>query len=258
MLSLWTGALYLFECPVAPVIPVYVMVCGILALMVLGLLLLPKHLCAGAPGNMILALSIISLILLLVVSVVYGEWHSSARWLPQRPGSCMFLWASACRLKSVSSFIPVTRQLPHLLCVSSQLQQDSPRHKRTQQQHLPSYCNGQGPSHSGEPEPDVSTPEPHLAANPEPHLKEDDTNLGPKWTRWRVSERCGVLLRQDRVPVRFLDHHLSACVRSIRPGDRLLFISLHEVFGFYCISLFTSSMIEVSKGCFRFHHISNT
>ncbi|XP_040927464.1 uncharacterized protein LOC114858698 [Betta splendens] len=75
------GALYLHECPVAPAIPVCVMVWGILVLMVIGLLLLPK-LCPGAPDNTTLALSIWSLFLLLVIAVLYGSYHIYAVYPP--------------------------------------------------------------------------------------------------------------------------------------------------------------------------------
>lgn len=68
------GAVYIYECPVAPVIPVYMMVYGILALLVMGLFVLPKLLCPAWPGNTIWTLSILNLLLLYFIVFIYGSY----------------------------------------------------------------------------------------------------------------------------------------------------------------------------------------
>nr|XP_020443345.1 uncharacterized protein LOC109952551 [Monopterus albus] len=45
------GTVYMYECPLAPVIPVYMVVCGILALVMMAMLALPKFLCPAAEGK---------------------------------------------------------------------------------------------------------------------------------------------------------------------------------------------------------------
>ncbi|XP_035513141.1 uncharacterized protein LOC118324783 [Morone saxatilis] len=67
------GAVYMYECPAAPVIPVYVMVCGILALLIMGLFALP-NLCPAAPGHTIWTLWIISLVLFVFIWFFYGSY----------------------------------------------------------------------------------------------------------------------------------------------------------------------------------------
>lgn len=73
--SVLTGAVYMYECPAAPVIPVYVMVCGILALLIMGLFALPKLLCPAAPGNTIWTLWILSLVLFVFIWFIFGKSH---------------------------------------------------------------------------------------------------------------------------------------------------------------------------------------
>ncbi|XP_019963824.2 uncharacterized protein [Paralichthys olivaceus] len=67
------GAVYIFECPAAPGIPVYVMVCGISALLVIGLLALPKLLCPAAPRSTLWTVCIISLLLFVFIWFLYGS-----------------------------------------------------------------------------------------------------------------------------------------------------------------------------------------
>lgn len=67
----------MYECPVAPVIPVYVMVCGISSLLILGLFALPKLPCPAAPSNTIWTLLILSLVLFVVIWFFYGKLHVS-------------------------------------------------------------------------------------------------------------------------------------------------------------------------------------
>ncbi|XP_026222624.1 uncharacterized protein LOC113166720 isoform X3 [Anabas testudineus] len=69
------GALYIYECPAAPVIPLYVIVLGVLAVLVIGLFAFPKSLCPGAQNNMIWTLSILSLILFIFIWIIYGSYH---------------------------------------------------------------------------------------------------------------------------------------------------------------------------------------
>ncbi|XP_045911808.1 uncharacterized protein LOC123974874 [Micropterus dolomieu] len=68
------GAAYMYECPAAPVIPVYVMVCGIMALLMMGLFALSK-LCPEAPGNKIWSLWILSLVLFFLIWFLYGSYQ---------------------------------------------------------------------------------------------------------------------------------------------------------------------------------------
>ncbi|XP_026222622.1 uncharacterized protein LOC113166720 isoform X2 [Anabas testudineus] len=69
------GALYIYECPAAPVIPLYVIVFGISVLLVIGLIVLPKSLCPGAQCSIMLSLSILSLILFVFIWIIYGSYH---------------------------------------------------------------------------------------------------------------------------------------------------------------------------------------
>ncbi|KAG7224279.1 hypothetical protein INR49_000522, partial [Caranx melampygus] len=69
------GAVYLHECPVAPVIPVYVLVCGILALLLMGLLVLPELLCPAAPGNRMWTACILSLVLFASIWFLCGSYQ---------------------------------------------------------------------------------------------------------------------------------------------------------------------------------------
>ncbi|XP_035014838.2 uncharacterized protein LOC118110833 [Hippoglossus stenolepis] len=69
------GAVYMFECPAAPGIPVYVMVCGISALLVIGLFALPKLLCPAAPRNTLWTVCIISLLLFVFIWFLYGSFQ---------------------------------------------------------------------------------------------------------------------------------------------------------------------------------------
>lgn len=61
------------ECPAAPVVPVYVMVGGILALLLMGLLALPKLLCPAAMAHKIWNLLILSIVLLVFIWFIFGE-----------------------------------------------------------------------------------------------------------------------------------------------------------------------------------------
>ncbi|XP_044068812.1 uncharacterized protein LOC122883756 isoform X2 [Siniperca chuatsi] len=69
------GAVYMHECPAAPVIPVYVMVCGIMALLIMGLFALPKFFYPAALGSRIWALWILSLVLFFLIWFVYGSYQ---------------------------------------------------------------------------------------------------------------------------------------------------------------------------------------
>ncbi|KAI3351998.1 hypothetical protein L3Q82_020829 [Scortum barcoo] len=69
------GAAYMYECPTAPVIPVYVMVSGMLTLLILGLFALPKLLCPAAPGHRIWTVWILSLVLLFLIWFLYGNYQ---------------------------------------------------------------------------------------------------------------------------------------------------------------------------------------
>ncbi|XP_051282414.1 uncharacterized protein LOC127378009 isoform X2 [Dicentrarchus labrax] len=68
------GVVHMYECPAAPVIPVYVMVCGILALLIMGMFALPKLLCPAAPGHTIWTLWLISLVLFVFIWFFYGSY----------------------------------------------------------------------------------------------------------------------------------------------------------------------------------------
>uniref|UniRef100_A0A3P8UY76 Uncharacterized protein n=1 Tax=Cynoglossus semilaevis TaxID=244447 RepID=A0A3P8UY76_CYNSE len=70
---LLTGALHLNECPAAPLIPVYVMVCGIIALLLMGLVVLPKLLCPAAQG-LIWTCCVLTLILLTFIWFLVGNY----------------------------------------------------------------------------------------------------------------------------------------------------------------------------------------
>lgn len=64
----------MYECPAAPLVPVYVMVCGVLALLVMGLFASPK-LCPAAAGSRIWTLSGIILFLFVFIWFLFGESH---------------------------------------------------------------------------------------------------------------------------------------------------------------------------------------
>ncbi|CAB1433506.1 unnamed protein product [Pleuronectes platessa] len=65
----------MFECPAAPGIQVYVMVCGISALLVIGLFALPKLLCPATPRNTLWTVCIISLLLFVFIWFLYGSFQ---------------------------------------------------------------------------------------------------------------------------------------------------------------------------------------
>ncbi|XP_010745154.2 uncharacterized protein LOC104931765 [Larimichthys crocea] len=69
------GAVHMYDCPAAPFIPVYVMVCGMLALLLMGLFALPKLICPTAPGNMIWTVWIISLLLFVFIWFICGSYY---------------------------------------------------------------------------------------------------------------------------------------------------------------------------------------
>ncbi|XP_028255323.1 uncharacterized protein LOC114431859 [Parambassis ranga] len=69
------GAIYMYECPVAPVIPVYVMVSGIWALLIMALFALPKLLCQAAPGHTVWPGWIVILVLFFFMWLLYGSYQ---------------------------------------------------------------------------------------------------------------------------------------------------------------------------------------
>nr|XP_046254032.1 uncharacterized protein LOC124063914 [Scatophagus argus] len=69
------GVVYIHECPAAPFIPVYVMVCGILALLLMGMFALPNLLCPTKPNNIFWTLSLFGLILFVFVWFFYGSYE---------------------------------------------------------------------------------------------------------------------------------------------------------------------------------------
>ncbi|XP_008316808.1 uncharacterized protein LOC103384894 [Cynoglossus semilaevis] len=74
MAEITLGALHLNECPAAPLIPVYVMVCGIIALLLMGLVVLPKLLCPAAQG-LIWTCCVLTLILLTFIWFLVGSYY---------------------------------------------------------------------------------------------------------------------------------------------------------------------------------------
>ncbi|KAM7411005.1 hypothetical protein PAMA_021131 [Pampus argenteus] len=69
------GAAYLYECPVAPVIPVYVMVSGMWALLMIGLFALPRLLCPALLDKTIYLLCIFILFLMFFIWFFYGSYQ---------------------------------------------------------------------------------------------------------------------------------------------------------------------------------------
>ncbi|XP_022617417.1 uncharacterized protein LOC111233798 [Seriola dumerili] len=75
LVQITIGAVYMYECPAAPVIPVYVLLFGILALLVMGLFALPKFLCAAASGSRIWTVCNLSLVLFAFIWFFYGSYQ---------------------------------------------------------------------------------------------------------------------------------------------------------------------------------------
>ncbi|XP_030588511.1 uncharacterized protein LOC115782475 [Archocentrus centrarchus] len=73
--QLTVGVVYMDECPAAPAVPVYMMVCGISALLLMGLLALPRILFPAAEGHTVWALGILSLILFIFIWFFYGSYQ---------------------------------------------------------------------------------------------------------------------------------------------------------------------------------------
>ncbi|XP_034027421.1 uncharacterized protein LOC117511519 [Thalassophryne amazonica] len=71
------GAVYMYECPVAPVIPVHVMVCGIWALLMMSLFALPKLLGSNTetPRSWVWTVWITTLVLLFFIWFIYGSYQ---------------------------------------------------------------------------------------------------------------------------------------------------------------------------------------
>ncbi|XP_047463949.1 uncharacterized protein LOC125021789 [Mugil cephalus] len=69
------GAVYIYECPAAPFIPVYVMVSGICALLLMGLLALPKLLSPAVSNHIIWTVSMLSLVLFVFIWFFYGSYQ---------------------------------------------------------------------------------------------------------------------------------------------------------------------------------------
>ncbi|XP_060914584.1 uncharacterized protein LOC132990365 [Labrus mixtus] len=67
------GVMYLHECPAAPLIPVYLMVCGIVAVLLMGLAL-HKLFCPAAPHSRIWTVCLLSLVLFAFVWILYGSY----------------------------------------------------------------------------------------------------------------------------------------------------------------------------------------
>ncbi|KAM4563765.1 transmembrane protein 272-like isoform 2-T2 [Odontesthes bonariensis] len=70
-----TGTVYLHECPAAPVLPVYVMVSGIGALMMMASFALPKLLSPTAQSHNIWIVWLIALSLLFFVWLLFGSYQ---------------------------------------------------------------------------------------------------------------------------------------------------------------------------------------
>ncbi|XP_071331186.1 uncharacterized protein [Trachinotus anak] len=69
------GAVNVYECPAAPVIPVYVLVCGILALLLMGLIAVPNFLCPLETGNKIWTVLVLSLVLFAFIWFFFGSYQ---------------------------------------------------------------------------------------------------------------------------------------------------------------------------------------
>ncbi|KAF7210528.1 uncharacterized protein [Nothobranchius furzeri] len=69
------GAVYLYECPVAPVLPVYVMVFGTSALLMTAMLAMPRLLCPGAPRPTFWTLLLVTLLLLFFIWFLVGSYQ---------------------------------------------------------------------------------------------------------------------------------------------------------------------------------------
>ncbi|XP_041859046.1 uncharacterized protein LOC121651163 [Melanotaenia boesemani] len=69
------GLVYMHECPVAPVIPVYVMVFGIWALVMMASLALPKILCPASPTHVVWTVWIIILSVFFFVWLLFGSYQ---------------------------------------------------------------------------------------------------------------------------------------------------------------------------------------
>lgn len=67
-----TGAVYVYECPVAPLIPVYVMVLGIWTLLTTAVFFLPKLLCPGSSRPAVWTLVFIGLLLFFFSWFLFG------------------------------------------------------------------------------------------------------------------------------------------------------------------------------------------
>ncbi|KAK2862471.1 hypothetical protein Q5P01_002004 [Channa striata] len=76
------GVLYMYECPVAPVIPVYVVVCGILSLLLMAVFALSKLLCPAAPDNTFRNLWLLILLLFAIIWLLYGSYQVYSIYLP--------------------------------------------------------------------------------------------------------------------------------------------------------------------------------
>ncbi|XP_040007973.1 uncharacterized protein LOC120803524 isoform X2 [Xiphias gladius] len=75
VIQITIGAVYMYECPAAALIPVYLMVLGILALLVMGVLALPRLLCPAAQGKTIWSVLLLSLVLFIFVWFLYGSYQ---------------------------------------------------------------------------------------------------------------------------------------------------------------------------------------
>ncbi|KAK2850815.1 hypothetical protein Q5P01_007091 [Channa striata] len=69
------GALYMHECPVAPAVPVYVVVWGTLTLLLMALFGLSKLLGPAAPYKTLWKASMCSLVLFHIAWLIYGSYH---------------------------------------------------------------------------------------------------------------------------------------------------------------------------------------
>ncbi|KAF3689545.1 hypothetical protein EXN66_Car005217 [Channa argus] len=76
------GALYMYECPAAPAIPVYVVVCGILALVLMAAFALSKLLCPAAPDNNLQNTWILILVLFAIIWFLYGSYQVYSIYQP--------------------------------------------------------------------------------------------------------------------------------------------------------------------------------
>ncbi|MEQ2213011.1 hypothetical protein XENOCAPTIV_008228 [Xenoophorus captivus] len=69
------GAVYIHECPVGPVIPVYMIVFGILALLMMVMFTLLKFLSPAAQSHNIWIMCIIILLFLFFACLLFGSYH---------------------------------------------------------------------------------------------------------------------------------------------------------------------------------------